>query len=398
MSITPQYPFGLLWRAAAALLLVGWACNSDESSTSLPPGEDDVRLELVAGGFGFSTDIQAPPGDPRLFVVGKDGQIRIIKDGARLERPFLDVARLVSRGGEQGLLAMAFPPDYAASGRFYIHYTDTDGNTVVARYRVSADADSAVASSAQVVFTQDQPFSNHNGGQLRFGPDGFLYLGLGDGGSGGDPHGNGQDLGTPLGKLLRFDVSGTGPARAADGNPFEGTAGARPEIWSYGLRNPWRFAFDRANGDLYIADVGQGRWEEVDVSPAGQGAGRGVNYGWNRMEGPDCYPSGSSCDRDGLASPAHAYGHGDGCSITGGYVYRGAAIPNLAGRYFYSDYCGGWVRSFRWNGSEAVEHREWPTLEPPTAVATFGEDAAGELYLAGSNGRVYRIAPAAAGP
>jgi glucose/arabinose dehydrogenase len=240
----------------------------------------------------------------------------------------------------------------------------------------------------------DQPFDNHNGGQLAFGPDGDLYIGLGDGGSGGDPNGNGQSVATLLGKLLRVNLNGAAPHAVPSDNPFAATAGpaTRGEIWSWGLRNPWRFSFDRATGDLYVGDVGQGAHEEIDVSPAATGAGRGVNFGWNRMEGTHCYPPdpAEACDRTGLTGPVLDYDHPDGCSVTGGYVYRGSGIPALEGTYFYSDYCGGWVRSFRFSGGQATDQRDWPALRPGGSVTSFGQDATGELYILTAEGGVYQ--------
>jgi glucose/arabinose dehydrogenase len=257
---------------------------------------------------------------------------------------------------------------------------------------VSADPDRADPLSETIVLTAQQPFPNHNGGQILFGPDGYLYLGLGDGGGGGDTQGNGQRITDLLGDILRLDLSsGTSAVPPAD-NPFVGRTDAEPAVWSYGLRNPWRFSFDRATGDLYIADVGQNAWEEVDVATAAAGIGKGVNYGWNRMEGTHCFGA-SSCDTTGLALPVLEYDHGQGCSITGGYVYRGAAIPALQGHYFYADYCSGWVRSFRVQDGQAVDQAQWPTLAPGGPVLSFGEDQAGELYVLSANGTVFRIVP-----
>lgn len=370
------------------------ACGSDSTAPSLPEGTVGVRLEAVATGVGYPLYVTAAPGDSsRIFIVDKGGTIRIVKDGALLPAPFLDMTSLVSTGGEQGLLGLAFDPGYATNGRFVVHYTDTGGNTRVSTFaRSGADPDLADPASEQVVLTAEQPFGNHNGGQLLFGPDGLLYLGLGDGGSGGDPDGRGQDLTDLLGSILRLDLRATSPYTIPAENPFAGTPEARPEIWSYGLRNPWRFSFDRATGDLYIGDVGQNQWEEVDVSPAAEGGGRGVNFGWNIMEGLHCYAS-ASCEQSGLALPVLEYSHDDGCSVTGGYVYRGAVIPALQGFYFYADYCGGWVRSIRYQGGQATEPFNWPSLAPGGSVTSFGEDAAGELYVTSSDGGVFRIVP-----
>jgi glucose/arabinose dehydrogenase len=378
----------LIWAVAAS------GCGSEftNETPALPEGPVPVGLEAVATGLAFPLYLTAPPGDPRLFIVEKGGAIRVVRDGAPLAAPFLDLGGQVSTGGEQGLLGLAFPPDYMTSGRFFVHYTDLAGDTRLSGFRVSADPDVADPASEAVIFTADQPFGNHNGGQIAFGPDGYLYLGLGDGGGAGDPLGNGQSLAEPLGAILRIDPAGGTPYAVPADNPFVGAEGARPEIWSYGLRNPWRFSFDRGTGDLYVGDVGQGQWEEIDVATAAEGGGRGINYGWSIMEGRHCL-SGDSCTPEGLALPVVEYGHGSGCSVTGGYVYRGAAIPALQGHYFYADYCRGWVRSFRLEGGAAVDEAEWSTLRPGGPVASFGEDAAGELYVVAGGGQVFRIVP-----
>jgi hypothetical protein len=328
----------------------------------------------------------------RLFVVEKTGTIRIIKDGTLLPTAFLDISGQVSGGGEQGLLGLAFEPDYASTGRFVVHYTDPAGNTRLSIFRVSSDPDLADAGSEQVILTASQPYSNHNGGQVTFGPDGLLYLGLGDGGSANDPEGHGQNLSDILGSILRLDVHAGTSYTVPPDNPFVGQAGAQPEIWSYGLRNPWRFSFDRATGDLYIADVGEGRFEEVDVAPSSAGSGKGLNFGWNLMEGAHCL-AGSQCDQSGLTLPVFEYGHNQGCSIIGGHVYRGSVIPALQGLYFYGDFCQGWVRSFRYQGGVALEVTDWPRLRPGGSVTSFGEDAAGELYVLTATGSVFKIVP-----
>ncbi|HEU5305070.1 MAG TPA: PQQ-dependent sugar dehydrogenase, partial [Gemmatimonadales bacterium] len=278
-----------------------------------------------------------------------------------------------------------------SNGRFIVHYTDAAGDTRLSSFQVSSDPDVADGASEQVILSADQPYSNHNGGQVVFGPDGFLYLGLGDGGSGGDPEGRGQDLSDLLGALLRIDVESGSPYAIPSDNPFIGVSGASPEVWSYGLRNPWRFSFDRATGDLYVADVGQNRFEEINVSPAIDGAGKGLNYGWSLMEGAHCFTSG--CDPSGLALPTFEYGHSEGCSVTGGYVYRGSAIPSLQGHYFFADLCQGWVRSFRYSGGTATELTDWPSLSTGTSIVSFGQDAAGELYVIEPGGRVLKIVP-----
>ena len=312
------------------------------------------------------------------------------RTGALLPTAFLDISARVSTGSEQGLLGLAFDPAYATNGRFVVNYTDLAGDTRVSAFRVSADPDLADAASETLILSVDQPFPNHNGGQVLYGPDDHLYIMLGDGGSAGDPGGRGQSLTDLLGSILRIDPQDAGGYTVPADNPFVGTAGALPEIWSYGLRNPWRVAFDPANGDLYIADVGQGEWEEVNIAIAAAGAGRGLNFGWKVMEGPECFEA-SSCDQDDLELPVLAYGHDAGCSISGGFVYRGAAIPALQGHYFYSDFCSGWVRSFRYENGEAVDQFQWPTLAPGGNVPGFGRDAAGELYVMSAGGSVFKI-------
>jgi len=357
-----------------------------------PDGPVPVALQEVAG-VVFPLYLTSPPGDSRLFIVEKGGAIRIVKDGSLLPLPFLDLSWKVSGGSEQGLLGLAFDPGYATNGRFIVHYTDVSGNTTLSAYRVSAtDPDQADPATETILLTVEQPFSNHNGGQIVFGPDGMLYLGLGDGGSGGDPGGRGQSLADLLGDILRLDVSSSTSYTVPPDNPFVGQTGSRPEVWSYGLRNPWRFSFDAATGDLYIADVGQNVWEEVDVVAAAAGAGRGANFGWNVTECRHCYAS-PGCDTSQFTMPVLEYSHAQGCSISGGYVYRGAAIPALQGHYFYADFCSGWVRSFRMQDGQAVEPYQWPTLTPGGSVTSFGQDAAGELYIMIAEGRVFRIVP-----
>ena len=397
MLCAPPRP---IWKAnaslvaggALSLLLTGGLNACGESEPSLPEGRG-ARLQLIASGLSSPLYLTSPPNDvSRLFVVEQTGGIRIIKDGNLLPTPFLDLSGRISAGGEQGLLGLAFYPDYTTSGRFVVHYTDTAGDTHLSIFQVSADPDVADGASEQVILTADQPYVNHNGGQVLFGPDGFLYLGLGDGGAGNDPEGRAQSLSDLLGSILRVDVqTGTSYTVPAD-NPFVGQPGVQPEVWSYGLRNPWRFSFDRATGDLYIADVGQDRYEEVDVAPASTGSGKGLNFGWNIMEGSHCL-SGTTCDQTGLTLPDFEYAHPQGCSITGGYVYRGSSIPDLQGLYFYGDFCQGWVRSFRYAVGAATEVTDWPRLRPGGSVQSFGEDAAGELYVLSASGNVFKVVP-----
>jgi glucose/arabinose dehydrogenase len=364
-----------------------------------PPGPGDseptLALREIATGLDFPLFLTAAPGDlTRLFIVEKTGKIRVIRNGTLLAEPFLDLSAKVSGGGEQGLLGLAFHPQYAANGRFVVYYTDASGNTRVSVFQVSSNPEVADPASEQIILAVNQPFSNHNGGMVVFGPDGKLYIGLGDGGSGGDPQGNGQNRNTLLAKILRLDVSATGQMSIPATNPFVGQAGARPEIWSYGLRNPWRFSFDRATGDLYIADVGQNAREEIDVSTSASQFGRGLDYGWNTMEGTACYSPPTGCNRTGLTLPVLDYDHGQGCSVTGGYVYRGDAVPALRGAYFYADYCNGWVRSFRLQGGAVTAQIDWSALRPGGQITSFGEDGKGEIYVMISAGKVFQIVAA----
>jgi glucose/arabinose dehydrogenase len=286
------------------------------------------------------------------------------------------------------MLSMAFHPAYRTNGWFFVNFTDRNGDTHVERFKVSTNPDVADPSSFRLILKVDQPYNNHNGGLVMFGPDGMLYIGMGDGGSGGKAYGNGQNPHALLGKMLRINVNRAEPYTIPVGNPFADGKDGAPEVWATGLRNPWRFAFDRTAGILYIADVGQDRIEEVDVAPA---AKAGINYGWNIMEGDNCYRL-SSCNREGLEPPALTYSHNDGvCSVIGGFVYRGRSVPQIAGNYFYSDYCTGWLRSFRYQDGAAVDHRSWK-IEDIGHVVSFGEDASGEIYIVAENGKIFRIA------
>jgi glucose/arabinose dehydrogenase len=369
------------------LVALAAACAAEDGAPI--PRVRGLALQVVASGLEDPVYLTAPAGDARLFVVEQPGRIRVIRGGRLLPRPFLDLTHDVAYGGERGLLSMAFHPRYRENGRFYVNYTDRSGNTRVERFEVGSDPDVANPASRSVVLEVDQPYANHNGGHILFGPDGMLYVGMGDGGSGGDPHGNGQNRATLLGDLLRLDIDHGSPYVIPADNPYAHTAGLRGEIWAWGLRNPWRFCFD--DGLLYIADVGQNRWEEIDIARARD---PGLNFGWNRMEGDHCYKP-ARCDRTGLVLPAVEYGHDQGCSITGGFVYRGKALRGLAGHYFYSDYCRGWIRSFRWQAGKVIEHREWD-LPNPGPVLSFGVDSAGELYLLTGDGLVRRFVPAPA--
>jgi glucose/arabinose dehydrogenase len=355
------------------------------------PSTFTLRAQQVVEGLASPTYLTAPKDDPRLFIVEQGGRIRIVKGGALLATPFLDITTRVVSGGERGLLSLVFDPAYATNGRFYVYYTGAQGDIFVDRFTVSTNPDVANTTSDRVITIQHRANSNHNGGLLVFGPDGVLYLGVGDGGGAGDVPNNAQNIEVLLGKILRLDVAEL-PYTIPAGNPFSGQAGA-DEIWAYGLRNPWRFAFDvppdGSSPKLYIADVGQSAREEVNVVDA-SAAGR--NYGWRTMEGTQCYNPSSGCNQAGLTLPIVEYDHGQngGCSITGGFVYRGAAIPEMRGHYFYSDYCSGWLRSFRLAGGGAADQRDWPIGDIGN-VTSFGVDAVGELYMLSSNGRAYRL-------
>lgn len=358
------------------------------AQTTLP------ALRLLTDALPGALLVTAPPGDTdRVFVVQQGGRVRVFRHDTLLSTPFLDLSDTITTGGELGFLGLAFHPNYAQNGFVYASYTDLNADTRIVRFRVSGDANVADRSTATHILGQPQPFSNHNGGMVAFGPDGMLYIALGDGGSGGDPQGNGQNRNTLLGKLLRIDVDAQSPYAVPQDNPLAGTAGTRPEIWAYGLRNPWRFSFDRSTGDLYVADVGQSSREEVNVRPRSSSGGE--NYGWVIMEGTICTPPASTCNQAGLTLPVLDYGRGDGCAVTGGYVYRGARVPILQGRYLYSDYCSGFVRSFRWQNGGVADARDWSgELDPGSLVTSFGEDARGELYITTAGGRVYRIVSA----
>ena len=363
------------------------ACNE-------PSNAQDAKVGLEPYADGFTQPVfvtHAGDGSNRLFVVEQRGQIRVIEDGTVLPEPFLDVEDLISCCGERGLLGLAFHPNFTENGLFYINYTDTSGNTVVASYRASDDRTRANPDSATTLLTIPQPYGNHNGGHLAFGPDGYLYVGTGDGGSGGDPEENGQDLSTLLGALLRIDVDGGAdgePYSVPESNPFVDTEGARPEIWAYGLRNPWRFSFDRETGDLWIGDVGQNAWEEIDFQAASSAGGE--NYGWDVMEGAHCYEPDTGCDETGLVLPVLEYPHSQGSSVTGGYRYRGAALPDLVGTYLFGDFTSGRI----WGATENGEG--WSSEEladTDFGISTFGEDEAGELYVVDyGGGTVYKLA------
>ncbi|ACY18233.1 PQQ-dependent sugar dehydrogenase [Haliangium ochraceum] len=353
-------------------------------------GDDGIQAPIFVG---------APANDRRLFIVEKCGAIKILDDGVVLETPFLDIGfnakdpehqRVDCSQNEEGLLGLAFHPQFASNGRFYVNYTEPAANTVIAEYRVSADDPNLADLSEKRIILVDQPEINHNAGMLAFGPDGYLYIGTGDGGGGGDPDDNGQDATTLLGGMLRLDVDGGDPYAIPSDNPFADSANGeedpRPELWAIGLRNPWRYSFDRDTGDLYIGDVGQRDWEEVNVLAAGSGSG--VNFGWNTFEGTHCYPPEvDDCDPTGMTMPVAEYAHGraggnpDDESITGGYVYRGACIPDIDGWYFYADYNSAIIRKFVLDGDEAVDPAPGVEYDFGGSIVSFGEDSTGEMYV-----------------
>jgi glucose/arabinose dehydrogenase len=416
MHASDRYPTRRFAAAIAVLALV--ACSSPTgspvASPSLPgsaspsalaaspspsappsyPPLDAVRLEAIVSGLSSPIGItNAGDRSGRLFVNEQGGRIRVVEaDGTLREAPFVDLSDRILAGGERGLLGVAFHPDFATNGRLFVHYSRAgDGATVVSELTAASDHQSASAASERILLTHNQPFANHNGGQIAFGPDGYLYLGLGDGGSQGDPSGNGQSTQTLLAKLLRIDVDAP-PAQnrqyaiPAD-NPFapEGLApgAGLPEIWAYGLRNPWRFSFDRDTGDLYIGDVGGGLREEIDRQPADSAGGQ--NYGWNIYEGSQCS---SRCDSITPISPVAEYAHDQGCSITGGYVYRGTLQPAMGGTYLFSDYCSGRIWTLPSDGSLVPRQ----LAETGLRIPSFGEGEDGEVYLVDlGGGGLYRV-------
>ena len=367
------------------LNLGGIPAGCGTASSTLP----QVQWQRVVSGLVHPVYV-TPPGDGsgRLFIVEQAGIIRIFKNGSLLTMPFLDISSKVLSGGEQGLLSVAFHPQYSSNGRFFVNYTaigvGAPYKSVIAEYHVSTTNLDVADTSERVLLEVPDLYTNHNGGQNLFGPDGYLYIGLGDEGGAGDPQNNGQNLGTLFGKVLRIDVNGALPYAIPSDNPFLGTAGARGEIWAYGLRNPWRFSFDRCGGRLFLADVGQDTWEEVDLIE------KGGNYGWRIMEGPACFNPPTGCTTTGLQTPIASYDHTFGCSITGGYVYRGAASPVLSGRYLFGDYCSGRLWELH-----AAGLNNWvmtQVAQTGLAISSFGEDQNGEVYIVDYNGgALYRV-------
>jgi glucose/arabinose dehydrogenase len=394
-----------------AAVLVLAACSEESASTTrvdapigpgtttpttipvpAPVGSDAQLLGLgaieVVRGFERPSFAIAPWGDDRLFVLEQRGVVSIVRNGVVDPDPFLDISdRVGSSGLEQGLLGMAFHPAFPGDPRVFVYYTDLNGDSVLASFDVSSDPDRLDEVTSVEVLAAAQPASNHNGGMVAFGPDGYLYLGLGDGGGANDQFGNGRRPDTVLGTILRIDVDGAAPYAVPPDNPFVAGGGAA-EVWAYGLRNPWRFDVDPTDGRVYIADVGQGQWEEVSVVSAA-----GADLGWSVLEGVECF-SEDPCDASGTTEPLVVYGHDEGCSVTGGFVYRGAAIPELTGHYLYSDWCGGWLRSFRAESGAAVDEQDWTEgIGDIGRVSSFGRDGNGELYLVTSDGVIWKIVP-----
>lgn len=385
----------VLFTVAAWLGLMGDGPAFAQEAAAVPfdPASFAIEIEPVAHGFERPVYVTGPDdGSGRLFVVEQPGRIRIVEAGEVLPTPFLDITELVQSGGsEQGLLSVAFPPDFAESGRFYVYFTARDGpgagDNTVARFQVSADDPNAAdPASGEVLLSVRDDRVNHNGGQLQFGPDSMLYIGLGDGGGGGDPEGNGQNPMTRLGSILRIDVSGDGAYTIPADNPFaDGESGA-PETWVWGLRNPWRFSFDRTSGDLWIGDVGQNAREEINrLTPA---EAPGANLGWNVMEGTACFRA-ETCDASGLTPPVAEYSREFGCSVVGGYVYRGESEPALDGVYLFADFCTGFLWGFGQN-----EQGNWTMSQPVETgwrISSFGEDTSGEVYVVALSGELGRI-------
>ncbi len=354
-------------------------------------------VSVIVNGLVAPLDVtNAGDGSGRIFVVEQAGRIRIVRGGVLVDRPFLDISERIASGGERGLLGLAFHPDYPTDPRLFVDYTDHDGNTVISAFRATgADPDVADPDSETVLLRVTQPYPNHNGGAVAFGPDRMLYIATGDGGSAGDPQANGRRLDTLLAKILRIDVDGgggsAGPYRVPPDNPYVTVGGARPEIWLTGLRNPWRMRFDRANGDLWIGDVGQGAWEEVDVARAGVG---GLDFGWNTMEGFHCYQPAEGCDQTGLTLPVAEYGHDRGCAIIGGVVVRDPRQGRLDGGYLFGDACSDNL----WLMDPAGDGRREPTLvaKMGRSLSSIGEGEDGTVYATSlDSGELLRISSAA---
>jgi glucose/arabinose dehydrogenase len=353
-----------------------------------------VVLQPVVSGLVAPDFVTSPrDGSGRLFVVEQPGRIRVVKNGALLPTPFLDISDMVGYGGERGLLGLAFHPSYKTNGMFYIYWTLKSGDLAVNQYKVSSNPDVAVRTSSRRLLTIHHPNTNHNGGMLAFDSHGYLFIGVGDGGGSGDPSNNAQNVNALLGKILRINVNGTTGGvqyRIPGDNPYVGRTG-RDEVWSIGLRNPWRFSFDRATNDLWIGDVGQAKYEEIDRSVAGVGYGRGLNFGWRVMEGRHCYSPPTGCNTSGKTLPVIEYGHSEGCAVTGGYVYRGSAVPTLYAHYVFADYCSGTI--WHVQRGHAAPIPKQLLMHTTMNISSFGEDERGELYVVDSaGGAIYRFA------
>lgn len=383
----------ILWMALCmSFMTLLTACGGEGDTQDTVPASTTLKLQALASNLNSPVFLTAPPGDTnRLFVVEQGGTIKVLdRTSGTVLATFLTVTGIAS-GGEQGLLGMAFDPNYNANGRIYIFYTDADGAITITRFLVSSTTPNVADPASQVILVSipHPTFANHNGGMLAFGPDGCLYAAVGDGGGSGDPNNHAQNTGNRLGKLLRLDPSTGAACTSRTINPFV-LSGGDQLVWSYGLRNPWRFSFD--GDDLYIGDVGQDVREEINVS-VGPNAGRGLNFGWRLMEGSACFNPATNCNNGTLTLPIVEYTHDNGaCSITGGYVYRGQAAPTIQGTYFYADFCAGFVRSFRLNNGSVLEPTEWPLLTTPS-ITSFGQDGSGELYILTKGGNLSRIVP-----
>ena len=381
--------------AAATVDAVPFGGSGTAPTVLAAPTDARIRLRLIASGLSkpvFATI--ANDGSHRIFIVEKTGKIKILQNGVVRSTPFLNISSEVSKGSEQGLLGLAFHPKFSTNRKLYVNFTNLAGDTVIREYRASSSNPNVVSTSTKrQILKIAQPYANHNGGMLAFGPDGYLYIGMGDGGDAGDPGNRAQNPNYLLGKMLRIGINRTTSTTAyvnPGSNPYVGVAG-RDEIWQIGLRNPWRFSFDRVKGDLWIGDVGQGKYEEIDRAvQTSSGAGRGVNWGWRVLEGTHCYSPPSGCSTAGKTMPLLDYDHGGGrCAVTGGYVYRGSAIPLLRGGYVFGDYCSGeiWVVA----SSASAPVSKVRLLDTSLLISSFGEIGGGELVVTDLNGRVYRL-------
>jgi glucose/arabinose dehydrogenase len=396
VSVAPPETASPAPSASPAATSSAAAASPETTAEPTPVAPVSISLKKIATGLSGAIGLSTASGDKRLFVIRQTGQVVIVSDG-KVAGTFLDISSRISCCGERGLLGLAFHPGYASNGRFFVRYTNPSGNLQISEFHVSSDPGRADAASERKILTIPHPsFGNHNGGRIEFGPDGFLYIGTGDGGSGGDPNNHGQSLNTLLGKMLRIDIDTTSGGLAyaiPSSNPFAGQSGKRGEIWSYGLRNPYTFSFDGKTGDLWIADVGQNKYEEVDRALASTGGGAGINYGWRTMEGNHCYSPATGCNQSGMTLPLTEYSHGNsdsiGCAIVGGYVYRGSAHPALGGRYLFGDYCTGRIWDVEAAGpASQVPH---PLLSSGIRITGWGQDSSGELYLTSESGTLYQI-------